>query len=129
MADARILAALGLRDGAPDWAIAGRLRQLAGLPPDGPVEVGLWMRAFEAVDDAVRHGDETVDLAQFAHGIACHAIAPPGDRDEERLGVQAWDREFGVEGGESDELLRMLAIERLAPRLWNAGLVYIINYV
>ncbi|HMJ01977.1 MAG TPA: hypothetical protein VK506_03495, partial [Conexibacter sp.] len=76
-----------------------------------------------------RHGEEKVDLALFAHGIASHAIVPPGDPAEDRFGIPAWDRELGVDDGESDELLRMLAIERLAPRLWNAGLVYIINYV
>jgi len=129
MTDFRILGALDLRDGAPDWAIAGRLRQLAGMSHGEPADVGLWMRLVEAIDDAVRHGEEKVDLALFAHGIASHAIVPPGDPAEDRFGIPAWDRELGVDDGESDELLRMLAIERLAPRLWNAGLVYIINYV
>jgi len=126
--DPRILGALGLRAGAPDAQVAARLRQLAGLAPDGPTDVGLWMRVVQGVETAVDHGAEKVDLALFAHGIASHAVVPPGEPEAERFGVEAWDRELGVGYAESDEALRMLAIERLAPRLWNAGLVHIVNY-
>lgn len=129
MTDARILDALGLPTGGTEAAIAEGLRRLAGLPPGGGRDPALWMRVLAGVDMAVRHGDERVDLALFAHGIASHAIAPLHDPDEERFGARAWDVEIGVADGESDERLRELAMDEIAPRLWDARLVYIINYV
>jgi hypothetical protein len=122
--DARILEALGIPADATEAGIAEGLRRLAGLPSNGG-DPALWMRVIAGVDAAVRHRDERVDLALFAHGIASHAIAP----DDGRFGAGAWDAELGVVDDEADERLRELAIEQLAPRLWDAGLVYIIDYV
>lgn len=129
MTDARIFQALGLAEAATDAAIAQQLRCLAGVPSDGSIDPALWMRVIQGIESAVRYSSERVDLALFAHGIASHAISAPGEPEEERFGVRAWDAELGVSDGESDEKLRELAIERLAPRLWNARLVYFINYV
>jgi hypothetical protein len=127
--DARILEALGIPADATEKGIAEGLRRLAGLPPVASGDPALWMRILAGIDVAVRHSDERADLALFAHGIASHAIAAPGEPSEERFGVEAWDLEWGVNDGESDERLRELAIDELAPRLWDARLVYIINYV
>lgn len=130
MIDPRIFDALAIPRGASDAQVAARLRRLAGLPARGTTDPTLWVRFLEGIEVA-RHGagGARVDLALLANRVVEYAILPPGHADEGRWGEAAWDRELGTSPPYGDELLRMLVIERVAPRLWNAGLFYVINYV
>jgi hypothetical protein len=124
-----ILRALDLPVDATDAQIAEGLRKLAGLPPHGTTDDALWMRFVDGIELA-RHGagGARADLALLANRIVEHAIVPPEDPGEERYGTRAWDRELGVPYPESDERLRKFVIDVIAPRLWDAGLFYIVNY-
>jgi hypothetical protein len=78
--------------------------------------------------------------AQIADGLRVLAGLPPGGTTNASLWVRflqgieharhgAGGAELGVPYAESDERLRMLVIDEIAPRLWDADLFYVINYV
>jgi hypothetical protein len=130
MIDPRVMDALGIAPDATDAQVAAQLRRLAGLAPDETTDAALWVRFAEGIDAARRGaGGARVDLAQLANRVVEYAISPPGFPQEDRCSEAAWDRELCTKPPDGDEFLRMFVIERLAPRLWNARLVYIINYV
>ncbi len=130
MSDARVLAMLGLRSGADTSEVAGALRGLAGMSAAGTNDPALWARFVEAIVRARGDGrdDARADLAELANRVVEHAVVAPGGPGEERYGSAAWDRELDVGPAASDEVLRALVIEEIAPRLWDAGLFHVIDY-
>ncbi|HYV14832.1 MAG TPA: hypothetical protein VE972_02300 [Conexibacter sp.] len=127
---AAILNALGLAGDLSDAQVAEGLRSLGGMPPQGTTDASLWGRFLEGIVLA-RHGAGGArgDLAILADRVVSWAIVPPGLPGEQRWGAAAWDRELGLARAQSDDRLRMFVIDEIAPRLWDAGLFYVIDYV
>lgn len=123
MIDPRILSACDLPPDATGLQIAARMRELAGLPVDPGTNVELWERFLEMVE-WVRNAtpEPRGDIGEVAHGVASGAIVPPGHPDEDRLGEAPWDREVASTYDDADDVLRMLVIEEIGPRLEAAGL-------
>jgi hypothetical protein len=123
MPDRRILAALDLPVDGDEAEIAEGLRRLSGLSSSAAPDVSLWMRLYEGIELS-RHGSTGArgDTALLANRVVEHAIVPPDEDGEERFGSDAWDRELGVDRARSDDVLRRLVAEQIAPRLERAGL-------
>lgn len=122
--DSRVARAVGLSDDLSHEAVARYFRTRVGLPPDGTTDSLLWPRYLHAIELA-RTGLRG-DQAEFAENVV--GLAAPGwnQPDEERFGLDAWDRELGVTRAKSDDILRWLAYDEIAPRLERAGLYAIL---
>jgi hypothetical protein len=118
--DREVARAVGLGDDLSHEAVARYFRTLVELPPDGTTDSLLWPRYLAAVELA-RTGLRG-DRAQFAENVVGLAAPGFGQPDEERFDIGNWDRELGVTGAKSDEILRGLAYEEIATRLERAGL-------
>jgi hypothetical protein len=125
--DRRVARAVGLSDDLSDAAIARHFRTLLGLPADGTTDPLLWPRYLYGIELA-RTGPmgPRGDQAEFANNVVGLAAPGFGEPDEERFGLDAWDRELGVTRAKSDEILRHLAYEEIATRLERAGLYAIL---
>lgn len=121
--DVEVAAALGLSADMSEEAVAGRFRGLAGLSPEGSTDPGLWTRFHYGVELA-RTGPlgPRGDTAELANNVVEWAIVPPGDREEARYGLAAWERELHAPKPNADEALRELVMDEIAPRLERAGL-------
>jgi hypothetical protein len=127
MIDSQTLAAFDLPPDATGPQIAARMRQLAGLPANPNANVELWTHFLEAVEwSRTNDPDPRCDRGQLANGIASGAIVPPGRPGEDRFGTIPWDHELGVDFAGADNVLRMLVIDEIAPRLDAAGLIRLI---
>jgi hypothetical protein len=123
MIDPRILEALDIPRDADDAEVGRCFRRLMGLTPEASQNPALWLRLLERIDGTLRFpGGDDGDGAQLANSVVMGAVAPPGDPDEERYGVAAWDRELGVGFAESDTPMWELVGRDVAPRLARAGL-------
>jgi hypothetical protein len=121
--DRRVARAVGLSDDLSNEAIAQHFRALVGLPPEGTTDPLLWPRYLYGIELA-RTGPAGPrgDQAEFANNVVEWAAPGFNQPDEVRFGYDAWDRELGVTDAKSDDILRELAYEELAPRLERAGL-------
>lgn len=123
MTYARVLDALDIPRDADDAEVARCLRRMLGAASAEPSDAQLWRRFVDMIDGTLAFpGGDDGDGAQLANSVVASSIVPPGGRGEERWGVEAWDRELGVPFGESDDVLRELVIDEIAPRLARAGL-------
>jgi hypothetical protein len=121
--DPRILDALDIPRGADDAEVGRCFRRLMGLTPEESLSPELWVRLLREIDATLRcPGGDDGDGAQLANSVVMGAVAPPGDPDEERYGIEVWDRELGVGFTESDTPMWELVGGKLAPRLAHAGL-------
>jgi hypothetical protein len=124
---ARIFEALDIPQNADDAEVARRLRRLLGASPAESPDPELWRRFLDMIDGTLKFpGGYDGDGAQLANSVVACSIVPPGGREEERWGIEAWDRELGVPFAESDDILREFVIDEIAPRLVSAGL-YALN--
>lgn len=122
MTSAAVLDALGISRDADAIEQARRLRLLAGLPEESS-EPMLWGRLLNEIEGTLRFpGGNDGDGAQLANNVVGCAIAPPGDPDEVRCGLEAWEEELGAPRPNADEFLREFVIDEIAPRLQQAGL-------
>jgi hypothetical protein len=121
--DRRVARAVGLSDDLSDAAIAAHFRARLGLPPTGTTDPQLWPRFLYGIELA-RTGPlgPRGDRAEFANNVVEWAAPGLNEPDEERFGLDAWDRELGVTDARSDDILRELAYEEIATRMERAGL-------
>jgi hypothetical protein len=122
--DRRVARAVGLSDDLSHGAVARYFRTQVGLSPDGTTDPLLWPRYLHAIELA--RTSLRGDQAEFAENVMGLAAPGFGQPDEERFGLDAWDRELGVTRARSDEILRWLAYDEIAPRLERAGLYAIL---
>ncbi|HEX7289839.1 MAG TPA: hypothetical protein VF250_01820 [Conexibacter sp.] len=123
MIDPRILDALDIPHEADDAEVGRCFRRLMGLAPEESPNPELWVRLLGEIDATLRFpGGDDGDRAQLANNVVMGAVASPGDPDEQRFGIEAWDRELGVGFTESDTPMWDLVGGKVAPRLASAGL-------
>lgn len=127
MPDPRILAALGLPLDGDERGIADGLRRMLDDKQKAGSDTMLWKRFYDGIERA-RHSSTGArgDGALLANRIVEYAIVPPGEPEEERFGLDAWERELDHPRPNADEALRMLVIEEIGPRLERAGLYAIL---
>jgi hypothetical protein len=119
----QILEALDISTDADDAAVARNLRGLLGVEPLESSDPQLWRRFVEMIDGTLSFpGGDNGDGAQLANSVVACCIVPPGGGEEQRWGVDAWDRELGVTRAASDDILREFVGDEIAPRLARAGL-------
>ena len=143
---AQVLEALDIPLDADDAAVARRLRRLLGAVPDESPDPPLWRRFVEMIAGTLDFpGGDDGDGAQLANSVVSCSIVAPGEPEEQRWGVEVWDRELGVTHAASDDILRRWGVEvwdrelgvthaasddilrefvgdEIAPRLARAGL-------
>lgn len=123
MIDPRILDALDIPRDADDAEIGRCFRRLMRVSPEESPNPKLWARLLSMLDATLRFpGGDNGDGAQLANSVVMGAVAPPGDPDEARYGIEVWDRELGVGFTESDTPMWELVGGEIAPRLARAGL-------
>lgn len=122
--DPRVIEAIGLAPESNEDEIAHAFRTLIGLPAHGTTNAAMWVRFLEAVEHArtLRPDGPRGDRAELAHFTVGYAIVREGQPGDDRFGMEAWDRELAVGFAESDDRLRMLVLDEIAPRLARAGL-------
>jgi len=125
--DLRVARAVGLSDDLSDEAIAQHFRTLVGLPSEGTTDPLLWPRYLYGIELArTGPGGARGDQALFANNVVEWAAPGFGEPDEDRFDYDAWDRELGVTGAKSDEILRRLAYDEIFMRLARAGLYQLV---
>lgn len=123
MIDARIFDALDIPRDADVPTAARCLRRLLGVLPATSSNPDLWRHFLYEIQGTLQFpGGNRGDGAELANNVVGNAIANRGDPDEHRRGYAAWDRELGVSGCESDEVLREFVVFVIAPRLAAAEL-------
>ena len=123
MIDHKILRALDIPPDADVPTAARCLRTLLGLSPATSRNPYRWRHfLYEIQGTLVFPGGNRGDGAELANNVVGCSIANRGDPDEHRRGYDAWDRELGVTGCASDDVLREFVAFVIAPRLAEAEL-------